>query len=257
MAEIYTFFGADSKVGVTMTAQSLAMALAELKSNDKIILLNIDGDDGQTFTKSDKPGFNAIKQSLLNNLTTIREVLDSCDNEDNLWTLSGFSDMLSISQFEPAHFAYLISLLENEFDYILIDAGSNLNSGLTVGALDASPYISETTAKNILVTTQQASALKKFQKVDSNILKKAKFSFDELIINKYNNSRFLPVIQTVTRNYGFEKAYALPYIGQGADWLAEIDKKPLFVTDKKRYRKEALNVAEFLFSNATKEKSEG
>ena len=245
MTKLFTFLGADTKVGTTMTAHSFARALNALYPDKSIILVHTDGDNGDDYCKLEKGGFDDIKTSLLGNLTTFNEISDVCDKFDNLWILPGFSDYLSYSWFDVKDFGFLVSLLENDFDYIVVDGGANLDSALTVGALDGEnlPNVEHV---EILVTNQQPKSLKEFKKRNENVFRKVGFSFEYLVINRYQEARVLPIYKQVAKNYSFEDCFVLSNVSGGSALIAEIDQKTMFELDPKRYRKEIMYIAQTL-----------
>lgn len=252
MTKLFTFFGADTKVGTTMTAHSFARALAKMYPDKMTILLHTDGDDGADYYKAEKGGFDDIKFTLLKNCTKASEISEICDKKDNLWILPGFSDYLSYSWYEPSDFWFLINLLDGDFDFIVVDGGANLNSALTVGALDNEHKPSTIESIEILVTNQQPKSLKEFKKRNENVFRKVNFSFDYLLVNRYQEVKVLPIYQQVAKNYGFEECFVLSNVAGGAALIAEIDQKTMFELDPKRYQKEIMFFAEFLTSEESK-----
>jgi len=115
----------------------------------------------------------------------------------------------------------------NEFDIVIIDAGSNIESGLTIGALNSSKH-------RFLVTTQQESSINNYKLVKEQILQKLNINDFMLIINKYINLDDLYNPYQLSKQYeGSTFVSSLPLLNWG--WQSEKDKKTLLHYDDKDF----------------------
>lgn len=220
---IAVFFGADSKVGTTMTAQVCAEMLA--KNTDlKIALLHLNENPGTHYFKireEENVGIDDIKIRLFNNILTADELFHTCIQQKGLFVLQGPKSLLDIRHYHPEHLENLIQLAREVFDVIIIDAGFNIRTGMAVGALRSSNI-------RYLVTTQQETARKEFERMESQIFKALQMETSDflLIANKYVNTSSIYTGKQLADLYKMSLAGTIPHM-EFSGWQAEIDQKSL------------------------------
>jgi len=226
--KVITFFGADSKVGTTMIAQSVAEMLSK-RTNLKVGLLFLGGHPSKTFFKSAAAGLDNIKVKLLNKILSSHELLGACVNQDNLYILPGNDYILDTRHYHPDHIEYLLELASGLFDVILIDAGYNIDSGMAIASLNSSSF-------KYLVTTQQTSARENFERIASQIFTILDIRVNEflLLVNKYVKSNSIYTASQISELYKIPLAAYIPHL-ELLGWQAEYDKKTLLAYNHHEY----------------------
>jgi len=232
-SSIITFFGADSKVGTTMIAQSTAELLAK-NTGLKVGLLFLNNNPSNYYIrKKDKLGIDGIKNKLFNNILTSTELVDSClQPVQNLFILSGVESLLDARQYQPEYVDRLIKLAAEKLSIIIIDAGSNVDSGIAIAALNATNY-------RYLVTTQQEIVRKNFERIDRQVLKQLHIDSCSfmLVLNKYINSNNIYSAVQLAELYKMTLAVHIPNLDL-LGWQAEFDQKSLLEYEQSDYNKQ-------------------
>lgn len=232
-SSIITFFGADSKVGTTMIAQSTAELLAK-NTGLKVGLLFLNNSPSNYYLrKNDKLGIDGIKNKLFNNILTPAELIDSCiQTIPNLFILTGIEYLLDARQYHPEYIDRLIKLAAEKLNIIIIDAGSNVDSGITIAALNATKY-------RYLVTTQQEIIRKNFERIDRQVLKQLQIDSSSfmLVLNKYISSNNIYSAVQLAELYKMALAVHVPNLDL-LGWQAEFDQKSLLEYEQSDYNKQ-------------------
>lgn len=224
-----TFFGADSKVGVSMKAQSVAVTLAK-NTNAKVGLLNLNGYRGVEYNKDDiNLGLDNMKVKLLNKILTKEELLANCITKDNLYVLPGVNSILDIRQYHPEHIEELINLASQCFNIVIIDAGScknfDFSGSMTISALNISKHI-------YFVTTQQKIPYQIYEKTKSQILDILGINAEEfyLVVNKYYKAEGISSPDDLARQYKMVLAAYIPNLDYKG-WECEFSNGTLLGND--------------------------
>lgn len=242
-SSIITFFGADSKVGTTMIAQSTAELLAK-NTGLKVGLLFLNNNPSNYYIrKKDKLGIDGIKNKLFNNILTSTELVDSClQPSPNLFILTGVEYLLDARQYQPEYIDRLIKLAAERLNIIIIDAGSNIDSGIAIAALNATKY-------RYLVTTQQESIRKNFERIDRQVLKQLQIDSGSfmLVLNKYVSSNNIYSAIQLAELYKMALAVHIPNLDL-LGWQAEFDQKSLLEYEQSDYNKQLDNLSRLIAS---------
>jgi hypothetical protein len=139
---VITFFGADSKVGTTITSQAVAESLA-LNTVLQIGFLNLSGQPSFNYIQGSSEGYgiDLIKTKILNFVLSSDELRSAMISKGNLSILPSVKTLADLRYYKPKHVEYLISLATTIFDVVIVDAGYYPNSGLFIGALNATKQI--------------------------------------------------------------------------------------------------------------------
>ena len=227
---IITFFGADNKVGTTMVAQSTAEMLSK-NTNAKIGLLFLSGNPSTSYIKSKgKAGLDDIKIKLMNNILSADEVFSVCTKEnENLYLLPGADYILDIRHYHPEYIDRLIQLASEKFNLIIIDTGSNIDSGMAIAALNS-------TKNKYLVATQQETARVNFERIESQVLKRLQIEPGDfmLVVNKYIKSNQIYTAKQVADLYNMTLATYIPNL-ELLGWQAEFDQRTLLHYNNQSY----------------------
>lgn len=215
-SKIIVFYGADDKVGVTMVCQSIGSYVANAVKTEKVLLLHLDGKPGMDYTEDSAYGLDEIKVRLESDVLTRQELIDACKKDGNLYNLKGTTNLLERKTYQPDIVEKLLRLVEGYFDLILVDSGSNIDMGLSIGSLEATDHL-------VLVTTQQQSSLNSY-KCKKQVFDELDIAFTHCIVNKYVEKGFLQSESQIGSKLGL-KTMVLPLSTYG--WQAEIDRRCL------------------------------
>lgn len=197
---VFLFFGADNKVGTSMIAQSIAEKLSQHESV-RVLLAFLDGDSGTDYVENidEHKSIDSVRAKVINHILSKRELMDICIQIKHLYILQGTSSIVYRKHYHPEHMETFLELLSETFDVVLLDIGSNIELGMTIGALNS-------TFHKFLICTQQNTCLRNFKKVDSQVLSKLDIKDFLMIINKYIDHEKLP------SKYQLAEAYQMPFI---------------------------------------------
>lgn len=225
---IFVFYGADEKVGTTMISQSVAEMISQNKDL-RVFYTFLGGTPGVDYLNANfTMSLDDIKVKLFNNILSVNELLDACVKFKNLYVLKGVVSLLYRRHYHPKHIEHLLKLLSKEFDVVIIDAGSNIELGMTIGALNSTP-------NKFLVATQQEKSLCNFNIIKEQIFSKLKINNFMLIVNKYieNDTLYNPF--QVAETYKSPFLCKLPYLEWG--WQCEKEKRTLLNFNNAEYVK--------------------
>ncbi len=228
---VITFFGADSKVGTTMIAQSVAELLAK-KTDIKIGLFFLNNNPSTNYTKNnDISSLDNIKIKLFNNILKSEELMDICIKEENdLYILPGIDYYPDFRQYHPEHIERLIELAAEKFNILIIDAGSNIDSGLAIASLKLAKI-------KYLVVTQQEAVRKNFERIEAQTFNQLNIDAKQfmLVINKYIKSNYIYNTRQMAGIYKMMLAASIPHL-EFLGWQAEIERRTLI-----HYESESFN----------------
>lgn len=225
--KVFTFFGADSKVGTTMVAQSVSTNLA--KVTEKVLFIPLDGKTGGDYVDFDsKFGLGEIKSRLQSKIISQTELLDICVKTNCGYNiLPGVKSILARRQFHPEDIVHLLDLAQSLYDIIIVDAGSDIELGMTVAALNSTP-------NRFLVTTQQDIARERYDSLRDQVLSKMSIDKFLLIVNKHFENSALVNQSKMEESYGASMIAALPFVEYG--WQCEQDKTTLMSYNNNEYK---------------------
>ena len=131
MAEIITFFGGDSQVGLTLLTQSIAQGLKSRAKKCLVIFASSEIDEG--YLPTEKAG--NLGTLLRLSKVEYSDVMPCIEKGSDFDYIKGPSDILKKQFFSAELLDDISKLLTREYDYILIDAGHDVTLPLCVGAL--------------------------------------------------------------------------------------------------------------------------
>lgn len=175
--KVFAFHGAEYKVGSTMLTQSVAQMIAGGKKDVKVLLLFLNGRRSTDYCREDPESIEAVRASIDNKMLTLAEFMQICYRSDNLYMLAGVRRLFEQRFYGPQMSEYIIKLVRDSFDLILIDCGNELDNGLALGALRSADT-------RLLVLTQQESVLARYEALRSTY-EMLKLTYQKIIVNKY------------------------------------------------------------------------
>lgn len=212
---VVVFLGADSKVGTSMISQCIAEKLS-LDNDIKVLLAALDGEPGLDYIHHNRNGIgmDAIKGKIAHHILSEEELQSVCVKINQLYVMQGPRLIVNRNHYYPEHIEAFLELASQIFDVVIVDAGSNVELGMTIGALNSTQH-------RCLITTQQNKCVRHFKLVRDQILSKLSIQDFVLIINKYLENKELPDKHEISRHYNMPFAAAVPYSEYG--WQAEIE----------------------------------
>lgn len=176
MENIKIFWGVDHKVGTTMIAQSYGESLAS-RENESVLLLTLSHNLGDDFFSEQAISINELRSKLSCGLLTEDDIRNSAVKGESIYKLNGLLDHKDMYAFTIEMIIDLLQISSRVFDYVIVDAGTGLNSPLSIGSLTSQ-------AKNIFVLSQNESSLRKWNLVSDN-MSKLSIMPQAVVINKF------------------------------------------------------------------------
>lgn len=216
MEKVIGFFGGDHQVGATMVAQSFAEVLQQ--RGKKVLYLMGSGKFGEEFLPlSGKHSIDDLKASVRSGRVTAEDFYQSLEQIRGLWVLPGVRNQLTAGYFTENTFEVLLSEVSEDFDYVVIDGGSDANLGITISALNTADH-------RFFVTTQQSKSIRRMILLQKNIVQPLE-RMGDLVINKYLKDPALLLKSDILSLCEIEEAFTVPYVEYG--WQAEMENKSL------------------------------
>ena len=205
---VIAFFGADTKTGVSITAQASAEALA-VETDLRVCFINGSGRPGiQYHAKGgDHKGMDFIKSKLFSKVLSPEELEAAMVPCGRLMVLPGIQRLPDLKQYHPFHVEQLADLASRSFDAVILDAGCYPESGLYIGALHSAGV-------KFMVAGQQESSFKAFEITREQVLKVLDIDSGAfmLLINRYSELLRLPTAYKLGEAYGMMPAAILPNV---------------------------------------------
>jgi len=160
-----------------MISQSTAELIASHFSNLKILFISTNGRESAEYVRETPMSIDAMKYHIDNKMIVGSDFLKECTHKGDFYMMSGISNELEERYYFPDTVSYFFEEIAPEFDIIIADCGSELDSGLAIGTLSVSEHI-------FLIATQQESSMKRFEK-NKPFMDELGFKIEACIINKY------------------------------------------------------------------------
>lgn len=210
---VFTFFGADSKVGVTSIAQLTALNIAKRNKEQRVLLVFLDGQTGFDWIE-DKRNHSTcladIQVALKNNFLDSKSLRDNCLRVfPNLYLLKGEIRIDENVCYNEHEINSLIDICKEAFDFVIIDAGNTMNLSLrmTYSALINSAR------NNILVSDQLPKSFEMYKKAKYQVMDDLKIDkFSVLILNKYIHDNSLLKKEEIVISYNLPVLTILPFV---------------------------------------------
>ncbi|MGD9678946.1 MAG: hypothetical protein AB7V16_11450 [Vulcanibacillus sp.] len=226
---VICFFGADNKVGTTMISYSVAEKIAEDKKLN-VLLLFLDGKQGCDYTQNVNfyGSLDNMKIKLFNRILSISELKETAVNVGTLSVLKGTSSLTDRRHYHPEHIEYLIDLASKYYDVIIIDAGSNIELGMTIGALNASSL-------KFLISDQNEKTITNFNYINDQALLKLDIKDFLLIVNKCIDNPYLLQPNQISTLLNSPLFCTINY--EEVFWQSDKEKKSLIKYNKDNFNK--------------------
>lgn len=225
---VVVLFGADSKVGTTLTALTLAENLAE-RSEGTVAFLNMSGHISYPYLDNDDgKGLDSIRTKIFNKILSQDELnlamIQSSDLK-NVYILPPCRTLIDFKYYTTDHIEYIINMVASMFDVVVVDAGWYPHNALYFGALNS-------TQNRYMVTTQQQSSLSNYLAIKQQVLdeygittRKPEGNEKEkapenilLIVNRYSEQ----FSSNILKEYDMVQAVNLPNVPMA---ISKVDKE--------------------------------
>lgn len=223
---VFTFYGADSKVGTTMVAQSVAEFIAE-STELKVLTIFLNGKCSNYYSNVvNPPTLDILKTKLFSEILSDTEVINNCVKvKENHYMLFGIAMFLERRQYEPKHIETLFKIIKSNFDCVIVDAGSYVELGCTLGAIHETNH-------RYLVTNTSLNTLNDYTELRQQVLNRLKVDSAKLVVNKYGDSEVYKGSELSTL-YCSEFLCSIPLIENAME--CEYEKKTLLSLGDKEY----------------------
>jgi hypothetical protein len=177
---VVVLFGADSKVGTTLTALSIAENIAD-QSDGNVAFLNMSGHLSYSYIEnSEGKGMDSIRSKVFNKILSqdeLREATIQSRELKNLYSLPPCKTLIDFKYYKTDQIEYVINMAADMFDVVIVDAGWYPHNELYFGALNSTP-------NRYMVTTQQQSSLE-----NHRIIKQQALDEYGITVRKSNDSQ--------------------------------------------------------------------
>lgn len=174
---LFSFHGADHKVGTTMTAQSVAEIIAANLPDLKILWIAMNGRESSDYFREAPVTIDSMKIHIDNKMISGEDFLKTCTHKGNFYIMAGVSNETEARYYYPDMAIYFLEEVAPVFDLVLADCGNDLDNGLAIGTLCESEEI-------LMVATQQETALRRYETY-RKLMDDLNLSISKYIINKY------------------------------------------------------------------------
>lgn len=231
MATKVTFFGAGSGVGTTMIAQSVAEALAF--NGVRVMFILASSSPFWDYCKQNGRNDNTIdslRAKLHSDDVDKSDIMDICYKKDGFCILPPISNLTMIKYYKEDDIDRICELINEDFDYIIIDGGSNIQYPLGISALNSGEKV-------YIVVKQTEKSLNRFKLLAESVLNSMAKNYSIIVNDFIPESPYysLRILEGLFKR----KVHSIPYMKNGSD--AELRRETLMILP--RYRN---GIIEFL-----------
>ncbi|OBZ15883.1 hypothetical protein A8L34_27955 [Bacillus sp. FJAT-27264] len=231
--KIATFFSTHSQTGLSNTVFGTAAKLTELSEYSVVVLSLTSSNPPGQFFEHNEITLNELYTQISNNRNVIRSSeLKNLLYKDSrgFYFLAGNQDYTKRNHYHINDIEFVIDMLYDEFDIVLIDAGHDPDTALTIQALLKADM-------KFLNVTQQPVSSMLWRKMGEDILERhLDISPEEfqMIVNFYSNDIPKREIRTLESEFGIYEIARIPDCGIDGV-IAEVNQTLL--SELKTYKK--------------------
>lgn len=196
MEKLFSFHGIDHKVGTTMIAQSVAELIASERKNLRVLLITLNGRKNAGFLRENVETIDNYRMQIDSKIIVSKDFMGGTKKTENLHVLAGLVKENEERYYFPDSAAYLLEAIEDQFDLIIGDTGSEIDNGLALGGLLLAD-------NNYLILNQMESSLRRFEEQRERFVQ-ANVRFEKYIINKFEEKDPY-TIQYIAKRLSLEK----------------------------------------------------
>lgn len=238
---LFTFHGADHKVGTTMIAQSIAEIITAYNPGLKVLLIAMNGRESAEYFREAPSGIDTLKFHIDNRMITGEDFLKTCTHKGNFYIMAGISNEIEARYYHPDMAKHLLEEVSPEFDLIIADSGNDLDNGLAAGALAESGEV-------LFITTQQESSVRRYER-KRKLLDDLGVEISLFLVNKYYEQDPYGLSYLASR-MGTGKDRFRKIDSAGYSRQAEIDYRTLMEYKNEAYRADIAAVANYILNKA-------
>ena len=216
MKKIIGIFGGDSQVGTTMISQSMAECLKNC--GRQVLLIQGSGKYGEEFMNGgSRYSLDDIKANIISGKVSYEDIDQVVTELKGIFVIPSVRNPFTSKYYPENTYEVMLASVTDEFDYIVIDAGSDANLGLMISALNVSD-------SRYFITTQQSKSLHRLVQMKKNVTQPLRME-GRLIINKYIKDPALFLKRDIEALCEMENASTVPYLEYG--WQMEMEGRTL------------------------------
>ncbi len=180
MNNVFSFHGADHKVGTTQIAQCCAELLAKRYPKTTVLLIQGDGGRGSEYCNHVRESVEKIRPFLAQSIINIDDIKQKSCYKDNLYIIGGQDHPGNNEYLTPDMAELLVDAVRTVFDVIIIDTGCHIEDPFALGAALSSDKV-------YMVINQTESSLRRYE-WSSFLFERVDLYFDKFILNKYDKN---------------------------------------------------------------------
>ena len=180
MNKVISFHGSDHKVGTSQISQCTAEVFAKSFPKSSVLLIQADGGPAPNYCNKLRETIEGIRPFLAQEIVNIPDIKEKSFYKDNLYIIGGQNKPGMSEYLTPDMGEILVDALRDEFDLIILDTGSEIEDGFSLGAILASDSV-------YMVINQSESSLRRYEWY-SFLFDHISLDFDSFILNKYNKN---------------------------------------------------------------------
>ncbi len=185
---VIVFFGADSKVGTTMLAQSTAEMIA---GSREVLFLALNASVISAFADTDIKRIDFFSPEIQSRMRIEKSKITRAGGKKNLFIIGGADDDFKHEEFALDMIDIMVENLRRDFSDIVIDAGSDLKNVLSYSGVMKADM-------RVLVFSQNGHCIDRMLH-ESAKWKLLNLGFDAVIVNKYKSLDVLDAYQAVRK----------------------------------------------------------
>jgi len=217
-----------------MIAQSAAEMIAKENRGLTVLLTALNGRKSAEFMSENTVAIDEFKIRLRSGIGMDQNTLSPNKKIDNLFVIAGIEREEEARYFLPDMAEALLQSLDNKFDLIIADSGSDADNGLAFGALKMK-------GAKYLVMEQTESSVKRYEKM-REIYEKLEVGFDKYILSKHLESDPMTV-NYVSSRLDIDKSLFLTVAHSDKGRISEMEHRTLLETGGERYKNDILKIA--------------
>lgn len=216
MGKTITFFGSMGAVGTSMIATSCAQELAKLKK--RVLLIYASSQPGDDYIRDDTQiSIDDLRRKDVITADEVKAV--TVDDACRFHYIKTVREITQIKYFSPRIISSIAGAVGREYDYILVDGGSDIQYPLTAASLIAAE-------KRFFVMTGTMKSLNRFHRLkDILFMPKGMYQGAHIIENKYDKSEGSMATPLQIQQRFALPCIEVPYVKGGA--RAEADHRTL------------------------------
>ena len=246
MGRVIAFYGADHKCGTSMIAQCFAEYAASEYKDFNILLVHAENGDGELYSPCVHESLESIRPYLAEKLIDSKSIMEKSRYKDNLFIIGGASKPGTSNLYHPDMAQYLLSALAGSFDLIICDSGSEIEHGMSLGAMFGADLL-------FVVLTQDEYCIRRFEWIKS-LLEKINLKPAGAVINRFSpdevNSKELIAMRM---DIAEENVFCIRESKCGKN--ASQDGKSLMAYKDAKFRKDFVSAAKSILARCLNEQS--